>query len=86
MNLPQKRDSVLSFLSPSYASKHLTSSEMRLSSCLIIGSVASTALSWGSLGHRTVAYLASLYLTPEATKFTNQLLNGQDISEAALVS
>ncbi|KIW09839.1 hypothetical protein PV08_11940 [Exophiala spinifera] len=39
---------------------------------------------WGSLGHRTVAYLASLYFTPQSTTFTNQLLNGQDISEAAL--
>jgi hypothetical protein len=45
---------------------------------------APTCDAWGSLGHRTVAYLASLYLTPEATIFTNQLLNGQDISEAAL--
>lgn len=43
-----------------------------------------TTLAWGSLGHRTVAYLASLYLTPTATRFTNHLLNGQDISEAAL--
>ena len=41
-------------------------------------------LAWGSLGHRTVAYLATLYMTPEATTFTNHLLNGQDISEAAL--
>ena len=39
---------------------------------------------WGSLGHRTVAYLSSLYLTPSATRFANHLLNGQDISEAAL--
>ncbi|KIW95516.1 uncharacterized protein Z519_04101 [Cladophialophora bantiana CBS 173.52] len=39
---------------------------------------------WGSLGHRTVAYLASTYFTPESTRFTNHLLNGQDISEAAL--
>jgi hypothetical protein len=39
---------------------------------------------WGSLGHRTVAYLASQYFTQEATHFTNLLLHGQDISEAAL--
>ncbi|KAL6243078.1 hypothetical protein RBB50_010178 [Rhinocladiella similis] len=42
------------------------------------------AQAWGSLGHRTVAYLASLYFTPQSTTFTNRLLNGQDISEAAL--
>lgn len=42
------------------------------------------ASAWGSLGHRTVAYLASMHLTPAANRFTNQLLNGQDISEAAL--
>jgi hypothetical protein len=39
---------------------------------------------WGSLGHRTVAYLAQLHFTPTAHLFTNSLLNGQDISEAAL--
>ena len=39
---------------------------------------------WGSLGHRTVAYLSSLYFTPQSTHLTNLLLHGQDISEAAL--
>ncbi|KIW66852.1 hypothetical protein PV04_06144 [Phialophora macrospora] len=43
-----------------------------------------STLAWGALGHRTVAYLASLYFTPESTRFTNLLLHGQDISEAAL--
>ncbi|OCT51330.1 Nuclease S1 [Cladophialophora carrionii] len=43
-----------------------------------------STFAWGTLGHRTVAYLASLYFTPESTRFTNQLLHGQDISEAAL--
>jgi hypothetical protein len=57
---------------------------MRITNLLVAACTASTVLAWGSLGHRTVAYLASLYLTPEATKFTNRLLNGQDISEAAL--
>lgn len=42
------------------------------------------ASAWGSLGHRTVAYLASMHFTAESTRFTNLLLNGQDISEAAL--
>ncbi|KAK4939608.1 hypothetical protein LTR10_020108 [Elasticomyces elasticus] len=39
---------------------------------------------WGSLGHRTIAYLASLHFTPASNRFTNTLLHGQDISEAAL--
>lgn len=42
------------------------------------------ASAWGSLGHRTVAYLASMYFTTPSTVLTNHLLNGQDISEAAL--
>ncbi|KAL2408235.1 Nuclease PA3 [Exophiala dermatitidis] len=44
----------------------------------------SFASAWGSLGHRTVAYLASMYFSTPATIMTNHLLNGQDISEAAL--
>ncbi|KAG9775159.1 hypothetical protein KCU88_g5184, partial [Aureobasidium melanogenum] len=44
----------------------------------------SIASAWGSLGHRTVAYLASMYFSTPATIMTNHLLNGQDISEAAL--
>lgn len=39
---------------------------------------------WGALGHRTVAYLAQLYMTPNTTAFVSDLLNHQDISEAAL--
>jgi S1/P1 Nuclease len=42
------------------------------------------ALAWGSLGHRTVAYLASQYFTPAASDYASDLLNSQDISEAAL--
>ncbi|KIW32391.1 uncharacterized protein PV07_03941 [Cladophialophora immunda] len=49
----------------------------------LLSLLAPTA-AWGSLGHRTVAYLASTYFTPESTRMTNHLLNGQDISEAAL--
>jgi hypothetical protein len=55
-----------------------------LISALLLTAAIPGCIAWGSLGHRTVAYLASLYLTPEATRFTNHLLNGQDISEAAL--
>jgi hypothetical protein len=39
---------------------------------------------WGVLGHRTVAYLAAQYLTPEAITYVTDLINQQDISEAAL--
>lgn len=39
---------------------------------------------WGVLGHRTVAYLAAHYLNPEATTYVSDLINHQDISEAAL--
>lgn len=47
-------------------------------------SFAPLASAWGALGHRTVAYLADLYLTPNATTLVADLLNHQDISEAAL--
>jgi hypothetical protein len=42
---------------------------------------------WGSLGHRTVAYLAEKYFTNEASQFVQELLKndrGFDISDAAL--
>jgi hypothetical protein len=44
----------------------------------------SPVYSWGSLGHRTVAYVAEKYLTPSAASFTANLLENEDISEAAL--
>ncbi|KIX04575.1 uncharacterized protein Z518_05445 [Rhinocladiella mackenziei CBS 650.93] len=51
---------------------------------LILLALLPLVAGWGSLGHRTVAYLASMYFTPSSTRFTNFLLHGQDISEAAL--
>jgi hypothetical protein len=48
---------------------------------LLFGQLASC---WGVLGHRTVAYVAAQYLTPEATTYVAGLINHQDISEAAL--
>lgn len=42
---------------------------------------------WGSLGHRTVAYLAEKHLNEEAVAYVNNLLannRGYDISDAAL--
>ena len=50
----------------------------------VIASLIPTSFCWGSLGHRTVAYLASEYLTPSASTYVKSLLNAQDISEAAL--
>lgn len=47
-------------------------------------SLLTPVLSWGSLGHRTVAYLSTFYSNSSSHHFTNSLLNGQDISEAAL--
>ena len=51
---------------------------------LALTSLIPTSLCWGSLGHRTVAYLASEYLSPKASKYASSLLNSQDISDAAL--
>jgi hypothetical protein len=42
------------------------------------------AYAWGSLAHRTVAYLSTLYTHHTTHRFTNALLHRQDISEAAL--
>ncbi|KAI9669805.1 MAG: hypothetical protein M1829_005060 [Trizodia sp. TS-e1964] len=46
--------------------------------------LVSPALGWGSLGHRTVAYIASSHLTPLGLQLVTTLLNGEDISTAAL--
>jgi hypothetical protein len=51
---------------------------------LVLTPLLSQTTAWGTLGHRTVAYLASQYFTPHSTRVTNLLLHGQDISEAAL--
>jgi len=34
--------------------------------------------SWGELGHRTVAYLAEMYLTPDAVEWETKLLHNND--------
>jgi|SRR5271163_2010325 len=44
----------------------------------------SPVYTWGTLGHRTVAYVAEKYLTPSAASFTANLLENEDISEAAI--
>ncbi|MCJ1261679.1 hypothetical protein MMC22_001545 [Lobaria immixta] len=46
--------------------------------------IATPATAWGPLGHRTVAYLAQKHLTAEGAAFVNNLLDGEDISDAAL--
>lgn len=61
-----------------------TSSTTPLLLLLTLTTLIPPTLSWGSLGHRTVAYLASSYLTPTAETYVSTLLNNQDISEASL--
>ena len=39
---------------------------------------------WGELGHRTVAYLAQKHLTTPAQSWVNDILQGEDISTAAI--
>ncbi|KAI9768674.1 MAG: hypothetical protein M1839_003982 [Geoglossum umbratile] len=39
---------------------------------------------WGTLGHRTVAYIAQKNLSPGAASYVDELLGGEDISDAAL--
>ncbi|RMZ77526.1 hypothetical protein DV737_g4314, partial [Chaetothyriales sp. CBS 132003] len=52
---------------------------------LLLACLATSVSAWGSLGHRTVAYLATLYSSSSnTTHMVNSLLLGQDISEAAL--
>ena len=41
-------------------------------------------LAWGTLGHRTVAYLAEMYLNDASKTWVSNWLEGDDISDAAL--
>lgn len=63
---------------------HFRSSFLTFIYLLLLTTLIPSSLCWGALGHRTVAYLAAQYLTPNATAYVNTLLNSQDISEAAL--
>lgn len=59
---------------------------MRLAIIAAWALVAPVADAWGDVGHRTVAYLASKYLSPKATALCDDLLandSGFDISDAA---
>ena len=53
-------------------------------SWLILGSYIRLAACWGTLGHRTVAYLAQRYFSSETETYVNNLLEEEDISDAAL--
>jgi S1/P1 Nuclease len=64
--------------------KMLRSRSGTLLAVIYFTSLISSSLCWGALGHRTVAYLAAQYFTPNTTTYVNTLLNSQDISEAAL--
>lgn len=50
----------------------------------ILGSLVQFATCWGTLGHRTVAYLAQRYFSSETETYVNNLLEDEDISDAAL--
>jgi hypothetical protein len=43
-----------------------------------------SVLAWGNIGHRTVAYLAQMYLSPGAATYVSTLLGDTDISDAAV--
>ncbi|ERF76047.1 hypothetical protein EPUS_01380 [Endocarpon pusillum Z07020] len=62
----------------------LHSKSSALFSFIALTSLIPSSLCWGSLGHRTVAYLASEYLTPNGSTYVANHLNDEDISEAAL--
>lgn len=49
-----------------------------------LGSLVQFGACWGTLGHRTVAYLAQRYFSRETETYVNNLLEDEDISDAAL--
>lgn len=50
----------------------------------LVLSIVAPATAWGSLGHRTIAYLAQKHLNADGATFVNNLLDGEDISDASL--
>src|SRR4051812_46681665 len=52
-------------------------------SLAIAASCVGRALAWGAVGHETVAYVAQSYLTPTATAWVNDLLNGASMASVA---
>ena len=57
---------------------------MHLLKFLPILPLAPLAACWGELGHRTVAYLAYKHLTTPAQSWISDILQGEDISTAAI--
>jgi S1/P1 Nuclease len=55
-----------------------------LATLLSLSALAQLGSCWGSLGHRTVAYVAQKNLSPGAAAYVSQILGGEDISDAAL--
>ncbi|KAI9763443.1 MAG: hypothetical protein M1840_000526 [Geoglossum simile] len=55
-----------------------------LATFLSLSSIVQLGLCWGTLGHRTVAYVAQKNLSPSAASYVSQLLGDEDISDAAL--
>lgn len=51
---------------------------------LVLFSIVPSTTAWGSLGHRTIAYLAQKHLTNDGAALVNNLLGSEDISDAAL--
>ena len=51
---------------------------------LTLASLIQFAACWGTLGHRTVAYLAQRYFSSGTEIYVNNLLENQDISDAAI--
>jgi hypothetical protein len=71
---------------PNFLSSAMAQHTLRDLGIVLLGALSFSqfATCWGTLGHRTVAYLAAHYLTPQATTYVADLINHQDISEAAL--
>ena len=42
------------------------------------------AACWGTLGHRTIGYLAQQYFSSDTSTYVNNLLEDEDISDASL--
>jgi len=55
-----------------------------LATFLFLSTLVHLGSCWGTLGHRTVAYIAQKNLSPGAASFVDDLLGGEDISDAAL--
>ena len=62
----------------------IRSTRLLLLAFIGLSSYIQLARCWGTLGHRTIAYLAQRYFTSEAETYVNDLLGDEDIAEASL--